>query len=595
MIATVASAARQGGSAAVARSDRLSVTSSPDARPHAPVPARATRAPRQRRRTLLLSPLLRRVLLVNALPLALLVATLLYLDQFQSGLLTGEVGALREQARIYAGALGQSAVRPAEGRHVRGADRVLVPELARPLLRRLTEPTPFSVARLYAPDGRIIADSNPGAANGVPPSPRPQGSGGDLAWLGRFYDRLLTVLSADSALTFDGPADHGAEGGSERSLPPRSNDAGETLRVGGLSDGNETPPFIRRTHDGRLLITVAEPVQQDGRTVGIVLLTRAADDVDRSLKAVRRSILDLFLLALGLTVLLSWYLARTIARPILSLARAALSMREGEGRTGAVPSALRRRRDEIGELGDALEESARALWARMDAIERFAADVSHEIKNPLTSIGSAIETLRRVDDRAQQQRLLAIIGDDVSRLDRLISDISNASRVDAELSREPSTAILVVPMMEALAEIHEATRTPDAPRLVVEADDRMVEVLAVEDRLVQVLRNLIGNAASFSPPRGTITLRSEQRGPMVEISVTDDGPGIPDGKLEHIFDRFYTERPPGERFGQHSGLGLSISRQIVDALKGRITAENRLGPRASVLGARFVVSLPSAT
>ncbi len=529
------------------------------------------------------------MLLVNALPLALLVATLLYLDQYQNGLLVGEVGALREQARIYAGALGQSAVRQPEGR--RRGDPVLVPDLARPLLRRLTEPTPSSVARLYGPDGTLVADSNPDRPDGTPPRP-PAASGGAYptmmghvtAAVGRFYDELLSLLPAG----IDGLVVERRSGNGLQWAP----DVREQLHLGGLSDSTETPPYIRRTHDDRLLVTVAEPVQHDHHTVGIILLTRAAGEVDRSLEAVRRSILDLFLLALGITVLLSWYLSRTITRPILSLARAATTMREGEGRTGAVPAALRRRSDEIGELGQALEQSARALWARMDATERFAADVSHEIKNPLSSIASAIETLRRIDNRDQQRRLLGIIGEDVARLDRLISDIASASRVDAEISRATTVPVPVLPLMQALVDIHEATRDEDAPRLVIDAGTETVSVLAIEDRLVQVLRNLIGNAISFSPARGRITLAVRASDALVSISVADQGPGIPAARLEHIFDRFYSERPAGERFGQHSGLGLSISRQIVEALKGRILAENVVDEGGSVRGARFVVELP---
>lgn len=463
---------------------------------------------------------------------------------------------------------------------------MLVPDLARPLLRRLTEPTPYSVARLFAPDGRLVADSNPGSINGEPPLPpadptrKGGGEDGPLQLLGQFYDRLLALLPAGAGAI-------GVHGGRP--------DIREQVQLGG-GDSADSDPYIRRTRDNRLLVTVAEPVQHDGRTVGVILLTRAAGEVDRSLEAVRRSILNLFLLALALTVLLSVYLARTIARPILSLARAAHSMREGKGRTGAVPDNLRARTDEIGILARALEESARALWARMDAIERFAADVSHEIKNPLSSMASAIETLARIRNPEQQARLLAIIGDDVSRLDRLISDISSASRVDAELSRTANAPVAVVPMMQALADIHEATRDPDDPELVIEAagDPASLVVAGIEDRLVQVLRNLIGNAVSFSPPGGRILLRAEARDRVVAITVTDQGPGIPAGKLEHIFDRFYSERPPGEEFGRHSGLGLSISRQIVDALGGRIAAANVVAPDGTVRGARFTVELPRA-
>ncbi len=216
-------------------------------------------------------------------------------------------------------------------------------------------------------------------------------------------------------------------------------------------------------------MTVAEPVLHDGQTVGIIQLTREAREVDRSLFAVRFSILLLFVVALAITVLLSWYLSLTIARPLLRLAASAHVMRETIGRSGSVPRQLLGRRDELGELAQALEESARALWARMDAIERFAADVSHEIKNPLSSIRSAIETLMRIEDVGQQRRLLAIITDDVRRLDRLITDISDASRIDAELSRSVTEPVDVLPILSVLAEINQATRSPADPVIVVEA------------------------------------------------------------------------------------------------------------------------------
>jgi two-component system, OmpR family, sensor histidine kinase ChvG len=231
----------------------------------------------------------------------------------------------------------------------------------------------------------------------------------------------------------------------------------------------------------------------------------------------------------------------------------------------------------------------------MDAIEKFAADVAHEIKNPLSSIRSAIETLRRIEDPARQRQLLTIITQDVMRLDRLISEVSDASRLDAELSRITAERVDVTPILRTLQEFDEATRDEENdPHVEIDAPSSGLSVWAVEDRLVQVLRNLVANAQSFSPSRGRITLRARETGGLVEISVEDDGPGIPEANLEHIFDRFYSERPKGEKFGQHSGLGLSISRQIIEALHGRIAAENRRDETGKVIGARFVVRLPKA-
>ncbi|HVZ09038.1 MAG TPA: stimulus-sensing domain-containing protein [Rhodopila sp.] len=533
------------------------------------------------------SPLLRRILLVNALPLALLVVALLYLDQYQNGLLEAQVSALREQARVFAGALGESAVSTADPENPK-----LVKVIAASLLRRLTEPTPDADAKLYAPDGTILADSRlrPGPNGQMTREPLPPAvdHGRFLATVGAIYDWLLSLLPHSGPAP---PIDLTPTAGGADWQP----DVKEELRLNSAGDSHQTPPYIRRTRDNHLLVTVAVPVERDKHTVGIISLTREAREVDESLFTIRMSILALFGMALAVTVLLSWYLSLTIARPILRLTVAAADMREGKGRSGSVPSSILARRDEIGALASALSDSAAALWERMDAIERFAADVAHEIKNPLSSIRSAIETLRRIEDPSRQRQLLGIIGDDVVRLDRLITDVSDASRLDAELSRVSSQAFDVVPILRALQELDEATRQDDrAPRLEVVSPPAGLMVWAVEDRLVQVLRNLIGNAQSFSPPGGRITVRVREANGMAELSVEDEGPGIPDANLEHVFDRFYSERPSGESFGHHSGLGLSISRQIVEALHGQISAENRRDGSGKVLGARFIVRLPMA-
>nr|WP_294914898.1 stimulus-sensing domain-containing protein [uncultured Neokomagataea sp.] len=571
-----------------------------------------------------MTPLLVRILLLNILPLALLAVTLLFLDQFQNSLLETDVNALREQAHIYAGAVGQFAAKPAPRgvRSLPGEDYVLDANLARSFLTRLTEPSPNATARLFDPDGKLVADSREdrrvhsvarserGAtsslvakhADGGLPSLAEEGSGDAHVSTRRsveaFYDWLVSLLpltSSEGIVTLNTPDP----------IPdtPVSGRANEAVQASPRQV--ELPPFIRRLPDHQLAITVVEPVIHDGLTVGIIQLTRQAPEVDRSLFEVRSSILSLFLGALMVTVLLSWYLSRTIARPLLSLARASREMRESDGRRDVVPEQLLVRRDEIGVLARSLRGSALALWARMDDIERFAADVSHEIKNPLSSIRSAIETLPRIALADRRERLLSIMTSDVKRLDRLITDISDASRIDAELSRARPEPVSVVALLSILVEMHQTTRKEDAPILRLDVPDNGPDLraLAVEDRLVQVLRNLIGNAISFSPPRGVIALHASCRdvagtgpgtGSVIEIAVSDQGPGIPAGKLENIFDRFYSERPQSEHFGQHSGLGLAISRQIINALRGRLFAENVVGPAGEVRGACFVVRLPSA-
>ena len=537
-------------------------------------------------RVRLLSPLLRRILLVNLLPLALLLAALLYLDQYQNGLLEAEVTTLREQARIFAGALSEAAVREdsPDSPH-------LVADLARPLLRGLTEPTPNAQARLFSPEGEVLADTRvregAGGAVTIEPLQRAVDRGRLANLVGQIYDDLMTLMPRTTEVSL-------LDLGQQPAGTDWSPDVRAELKLNAATPGRLIPPYVRRSDDNRLLVSVSEPVSRNRRTLGVVVLTREAQEVDDGVLAVRVSILALFTLALVLTVMLSWYLSLTIARPILRLAGAAAAMREGGGRTGAVPELLLARHDEVGQLARALSDSAAALWTRMDAIERFAADVAHEIKNPLSSIRSAIETLRRIDAPETQRRLTSIIAEDDGRLDRLITDISAASRVDAELSRAATEPVDLTPILSALAEIDEATRDNDGPRLVLDLGEGKLVVQAVGDRLVQVLRNLLGNAHSFSPPNGRIVLSAQNDGAMIEIAVEDEGPGIPEAKLEHIFDRFYSERPSGEHFGTHSGLGLSISRQIVDALKGKISAENRRDESGRVVGARFVVRLPKA-
>jgi len=255
-------------------------------------------------------------------------------------------------------------------------------------------------------------------------------------------------------------------------------------------------------------------------------------------------------------------------------------------------------------LSAALLEMTSALYQRLDAIEGFAADVAHEIRNPLTSIKSAVEVLEMSEDKEAQARLLAIINDDIRRLDRLIGDISDASRLDAELARSEPRPLDLIGLCETLIDIARTTSTDaDAPEfeLVIENElgvdtaSTSVGVLMVPgmaDRLGQVVRNLLDNAVSFSPEGGLVRLRVIDAGSEAKLIIEDDGPGIPNGKFDAVFERFYSERPSGEDFGVHSGLGLSISEQIVKAHGGTITAANRTGKDDNVIGARFEVHLP---
>ena len=521
------------------------------------------------------SPLTRRIVIVNLLPLALLAVGFLYLGRFEASLVNQQIEALHTQGEIFAAALSEGAVldSPGEG-------EVLLPELARQMMRQLVAPTRIR-ARLFDMRGNLIADSR----RMRPPAWRALGRGaagareeGLLSWVGDWlYDSVWALLPRSRKFPVYRESDRAAD----------YREATMALR------GGEASAVRSDRQVGGLMISAAVPLQRYGQVLGAVMLSTTDREIQAELRTVRLELLRIFSVTVLVTVLLSLYLAGTIARPIRRLAAAAERAR-GRGARIEIPD-VARRGDEIGHLADSLREMTDALWQRMSAIESFAADVAHEIKNPLSSLRSAVETAARIDDPAKQRRLLAIIQDDVERLDRLITDISDASRLDAELSRQELSPIDLRAMLAALADMHEATRCAGAPRLVLDLPPgRPLIVPGIESRLSQVFINLIANAASFSPPDGEIRIRAVPDGRAVRIAVEDSGPGIPKDKLTAIFDRFYSERPVGEKFGTHSGLGLSISKQIVEAHRGRIWAENRIDGRGAAGGARFLIRLPVA-
>jgi two-component system sensor histidine kinase ChvG len=525
--------------------------------------------------------LTRRILAVNMLAVALLGGGMLYLDRYERGLIATELQALATQGGIFGAALGEGAVLEDIGE-----GPVLVPSLAQGMMRRLVEPTRIR-ARLFMTDGNLVADSRaltgPGGTIQMEQLAPPDDTGPSL--LKRFVDWLSFLVRA---------RDH---------HPPYVEHPREAAadypEVAQALDGR-VAEMVRSDQPTRgLVLSVAVPVRRYKQVLGALLLSVGSADLEHQVNSVRIDILRLFLTSLVFTFLLSLYLAGTIARPVRRLAQAANEVRSGNGRQIDIPD-FGGRSDEIGELSVALGDMTRALWRRMDAIEGFAADVAHEIKNPLSSLRSAVETAARIKDPDQQRRLMAIILDDVQRLDRLISDISDASRLDAEMSRLERSRIPLIGILTTLADVHQATRRDTVPVLefhppeTAEGGADPLMVLGQESRLVQVFQNLIGNAVSFSPPDGRILLNVFAEAGDIVVSVEDSGPGIPEGKLEAIFDRFYTERPAGEKFGTHSGLGLSISKQIVEAHGGRIIAENRHDAAGHVIGARFIVRLPRA-
>ena len=522
------------------------------------------------------SPLTLRILAVNILALALLAAGFLYLGKYQAGLIDQQIESLETQGKVFAAALGEGAV-------LDSADEgeVLLPDLARQMMRRLVAPTKTR-ARLFDLKGDMIADSRAlrGAGGAIQVAELPPPDKGVVRkMVHRAYSWVTDMLPRRQRY----PIYH-------ESFAPRASDYPKVEHA----LAGETGEMIRRDPaTGGFLLSVAIPVQRYKRVLGALMLSMGSGEIEEELRTVRLEVLRIFGAALFVTVLLSLYLAGTIARPIRRLAAAA---ERGRGRRARVEIPdFTRRGDEIGELSGALREMTDALWQRMSAIESFAADVAHEIKNPLSSLKSAVETAVRIEDPANQRRLMAIILDDVERLDRLITDISDASRLDAELSRLELGPVDIAAMLEALVDVHEATRTGDRPRLILDLPERgrALMVPGIETRLSQVFLNVIANAESFSPPGAEIRLTASQDARAVLIGVDDQGPGIPDDKLMAIFDRFYSERPAGEKFGTHSGLGLSISKQIVEAHRGMIWAENRKDANGTVMGARFWIRLPA--
>ncbi len=522
-----------------------------------------------------ISPLTRSILGVNIFALAILGGGLLYLGQYQTGLIDANIDALKTQGQIFGAALGEGAVsqEPQVG-------LTLAPEVAREMIQRLVEPTLDTRARVYDLQGHLIADTNElrGPGGMVEISVLPPPNPGLFERLAdRVYATVVWLLPA------------------HRHYPPyveppvqTASDYPEVTRA--LSGDIASAVQSDREYGG-LVITVAVPVQRYRQVLGAVQLSIGSTDIDAAVRSVRFQIIKVFGFALIVTVLLSLYLAGTIARPIRRLAAAAERVRRRPGRDAVIPD-LTGRGDEIGELSGALRDMTAALWLRMEAIERFAADVSHEIKNPITSLKSAIETVARIDDPVKQKRLLALVMEDIDRLNRLVTDISNASRLDAELFRDEFAPVRLDRLLAALVEVYESAARPGAPKLILTVPEGALAVPGIEDRLVQVFRNLIENAVSFSPPGGSIRITARRAGAFAEIAVEDDGPGIPPGKLEAIFDRFYSERPAGEKFGTHSGLGLSISKQIVETHRGTLKAENRADASGKVAGARFIVRLP---
>ena len=555
---------------------------------------------------LLFSSLTRRIVSLNLIGLIALVASILYLSQFRAGLIDARAQSLLVQAEIIAGAIAASAtvetnsitvdperlldLKPGESYGVSdefGLDFPINPERVAPVLRRLISPTKTR-ARIYGGDGVLILDSRNLYGRGdvlrfdlPPPSSDKPGVGERTmiairTWLNRGDLPLYRELG-----------------------PENGNGYGE---VGNALSGEKTS-MVRINERGEVIVSVAVPVQRFRAIHGALMLSTQGDDIDQMVTAERLAILKVFGVAAAVMIVLSLLLASTIAGPVRRLADSAERVRRRVRTRVEIPD-FTHRRDEIGHLSGALRDMTESLYNRIEAIERFAADVSHELKNPLTSLRSAVETLPLAKNEHSRGRLLAVIEHDVRRLDRLISDISDASRLDAELQRQDMAPVDLRRLLTALVSVANETRLGHDVGVQLRFEGARPDTFSVpghDSRLGQVVSNLVVNAQSFSEPGAKVRVICRRLRQEVEIMVEDDGPGINPDALERIFERFYTDRP-NQSFGQNSGLGLSISKQIVEAHRGRIWAENRPGPTRmnddgvpedSFAGARFVVRLPS--
>lgn len=509
------------------------------------------------------------ILASNGLALLVLVVGMLAVSETRRGLVNAKVEALRVEGELIANVMAEGAAESDPSPRLLDGD-------ARLILRDLYLPDNIR-ARIYNKAAQTVADSHLLANRFDVTELPPPGE----ALPGAFAEDARSLLSR----LMDG------FGGwfrtdEERAALDRTLEEEIAGAIGG-----DTIAGVRRQPDGSRVVSVSVPIQPVRAVVGVVMLE--SFDLDEIIASERRALFPFILMAALVSILSSLALTVFIARPIRRLAKAARRVRRAKGRRVEMPS-LAGRRDEIGELGEAMREMTSALYDRMDAIEQFAADVAHELKNPLTSIRSAAETLPKARTAEQRERLLAVIASDVRRMDRLITDIARASRLDAELSREDVGQVDLVQLMRDTVSAYEASRS-DEPELVFTSRPDYAPVEGRAIPLGQVIRNLIDNAITFSPEGGSIriVLSLSEAGEVV-ITVDDEGPGIPPDNLETIFKRFYTERPPGAEFGAHSGLGLAIARQIISIHGGDIRAENRSDGKGGIAGARFTVTLPSA-
>jgi two-component system, OmpR family, sensor histidine kinase ChvG len=550
------------------------------------------------------SSLTRRIVFFNLAALLVLVGGILYLNQFREGLIDARVESLLTQGEIIAGAVSASAsvdtnsitIDPQKLLELQAGQSItpvpndedlefpIDPEKVAPVLRRLISPT-RTRARIFDADANLLLDSRHLYSRGqvlrfdLPPVEEEKQTWSE--WFTALFNKALQPGNL--------PVYKEAPGG-DGSIYPEVMNALTGVRGA----------VVRTTEKGELIVSVAVPIQRFRAVLGVLLLSTQAGDIDNIVHAERLAIMRVFGVATLVNVLMALVLSSTIANPLRRLSAAAIRVRRGAKEREEIPD-FSARQDEIGNLSIALREMTTALYDRIDAIESFAADVSHELKNPLTSLRSAVETLPLAKSDDSKKRLMDVIQHDVRRLDRLISDISDASRLDAELARVDAGSVDLEVFLRDLVDLSRQIRSTKKKVEIEYAVDRKPNVktrfvIKGHDlRIGQIITNLIENARSFVPEQnGRITVRLVRTRSRCVVYIEDNGPGIQAENIDRIFERFYTDRPESEGFGQNSGLGLSISRQIAEAHGGSLRAENIVDDESGkLLGARFILALPA--
>ena len=507
---------------------------------------------------------------VNLIPVILLIFGLILLGQYRTNLITSQLELLHTQSELYVTALKN---RLYEGDTPDSANSMS--DAAGPFFQRMGG-DPSKRLVLFDSRGTVLADSMQIESFG-------NDTDGGRVWLDMITENLLSNFFNIFKIEYDLPEYPYTDPANAASFP------GIEAALSGKMNLS-----VWSANSSRLVFSSALPIVINGEVAGALSVSKLATEVDQTLQNLKNDIFRIFFIILFISLSVSLLLVSTITTPLRRLAKAAETIRTGQGKEAEIPD-MSARGDEIGELSIALRALVHALWERMRSIESFAADVSHELKNPITSMRSALETLPFVKTEEDRQQLINILQNDVTRLDRLVTDISRASRLDAELARDEGEAIGLRALLGEIVENYNLRLDNNQEKKTVKLEnksDMPTTIAGSPERLVQVFNNIIDNALSFSPESGIITIKIETRQNDLFVTIEDQGPGLNTEDAEKIFQRFYTSRPDHEGFGQHSGLGLSISRQIVEAHGGSLTAGNKYGENEKITGAKFVMRLP---